>query len=496
MAATAPPHVDMQALLKDLLSNQPDYLKRFMTAGAPAPATRDTHLVFSENPLPSDPSGLPATEIEPAPRTVAPRAPASPASSDMEAEDDVGFTPVASKSQKRKLKAKNTSNPAKRIIASTAPAATAAPAPSSQTRVEDNEGSEDSPMSEERKEKVPPLFIREKSAWERMIPLIDTANIKFSNARSTNIGIKVQCPTSTDHRHLTALLRQENVGYHSYTLEEERTLRVVIRGLPVELTTERIKEDLLSQDLPVKEVHRMYNSRSKTPYELCLVILDLCPQGKSIFRIRSVCRLTGLRIETPRNRGAIGQCHRCQLYGHCARNCHARPRCVKCLGDHGTADCQRKDKSVGQPSCVLCQTEGHPANYRGCPKAPRKQRRGGKQAARKQAKTKPVQEKFVPAPAPAVNAWFKPAQPKPAAPAAPKASPPVVASPAPKAPTSSTPASGNKSLNSIISVIDTFGEVEFTLCMKKLNDPNYCRLTACSEHADLILAIRKLNHNG
>ncbi|KAL0852945.1 hypothetical protein ABMA27_012738 [Loxostege sticticalis] len=106
------------------------------------------------------------------------------------------------------------------------------------------------------------------------------------------------------------------------------------------------------------------------------MLLDHSAAAKDVFNIKAVCSISGLRVEPPRKRGTPGQCHRCQLYGHSARNCRARPRCVKCLGDHGTADCARYRATASEPpSCVLCDSAGHPANYRGCPRAPRHQPR-------------------------------------------------------------------------------------------------------------------------
>ncbi|CAH2234902.1 jg102 [Pararge aegeria aegeria] len=172
---------------------------------------------------------------------------------------DDGFQTVASKRQKRKLKA-TTANPRKRA---TTKASTASPSPDpspSQTVVENsNDESEDSPMTDEQ------------------------SNVPDLNRPSATF----------------ALLRHENVEFYSYALENERTLRVVIRGLPVELSAEHITEDLLSKDLPEQEVHCMYHTKTKTPYERCLVILDLSPQGKAIFDVRSICCLTGLKVETP-----------------------------------------------------------------------------------------------------------------------------------------------------------------------------------------------------
>lgn len=101
-----------------------------------------------------------------------------------------------------------------------------------------------------------------------------------------------------------------------------------------------------------------------------LAHLSLTPEGKNIFNLQTVCRLSGLQIETSRNRGALRKCDRCQLYGHSQRFCNARPRCVKILDDYATADCSVVMLTVEPPPCVLCGLQGYTANYRRCLKAP------------------------------------------------------------------------------------------------------------------------------
>lgn len=64
------------------------------------------------------------------------------------------------------------------------------------------------------------------------------------------------------------------------------------------------------------------------------------------------------------------QCKNCQHFGHIARNCSRRFRCVKCLDIHNPGDCPTdvlplQDNNRRKPTCVNCGKE-HPANYRGC----------------------------------------------------------------------------------------------------------------------------------
>ena len=342
----------------------------------------------------------------------------------------------------------------------------------------------------------PPVIIQDKQAWNRVSAWMTAQKVNFTSARATQDGIKVQCPATSDHRRLTAHLREANVGFHTYALEDERHLRVVIKGIPKEIESALVLQDLQSQGFPVREVHRMYHFKYKKPYDSVLVILDLSPEGKKIFNVHSICYLTGLRVEPPRNRGLVGQCHRCQLYGHSARNCNARPRCVKCLGDHGTADCPRKvpDPAV-PPSCVLCETQGHPANYRGCPRAPRRRHPG--QGGRSGWGSRPYQtytrapaapsapQVYIPAPAPTTNAWVKP-------PTAQKVNPRPVTAHAhvpSLVPTDPQQSSDMGVIADLIELIDIDEIKVFADKLRQTNDNLKLRLKAIEDHAGLIKVI-------
>lgn len=230
------------------------------------------------------------------------------------------------------------------------------------------------PASTKKPRPPPPLFIQDKSKWTGVSKMCMDRNIQYTSARSTQQGIKVIVPTTSDYRELSRQLRGRNIAFHTYSLPEETPTRVVIRRLPKEISTEDILSDLQRQEIPATAVHRLHKARGGEQYDMVLVVCDPVDGHHPIFKIKSVCSLTGISIEKPYRSNIVGQCHRCQLYGHSQKNCFAPHRCVKCLGDHSTADCPRpKDRTqcTEPPSCVLCGQSGHPANYRGCPKAPK-----------------------------------------------------------------------------------------------------------------------------
>ncbi|GBP59385.1 Nucleic-acid-binding protein from transposon X-element [Eumeta japonica] len=144
--------------------------------------------------------------------------------------------------------------------------------------------------------------------------------------------------------------------------------RVVLRGVPKEIPVDEAKEDLLSQHPPVESVRRIQN-RFREPLDLVLVSGTAEATKAAFFKIRSLCSLSCVKAEQLRKRGLPGQCHNCQSYGHSSRHCFNPARCVKCLGNHDTAQCTRNKDTDGPPVCVLCKQKGHTANYLGCPRA-------------------------------------------------------------------------------------------------------------------------------
>ncbi|CAK1596938.1 unnamed protein product [Parnassius mnemosyne] len=529
------------AELADFFSRAcPDVWATFLAQRQTPAAERPTVLVDD----PMSPSTGPATPTSvetlydvgsPAPSALSTRGP-SPAFSDAETgsemefdvakpamPDDEGFTVVSGKKRKRPAAKKGAEPHSAPSSPSSSPNATPAKktAPSARPKIAKIANSE--PAAVRKEKPPPPIILQDKSRWSNLSHWIDSKKIFCPKVHNGGQGIRIHVSTTDDFRALTAHLKVQKLSFHTYALAEERNLRVVVRGLPKELETEHILSDLKSQNLPVREVHRMHHPTDKKRYlDLCLVILDLSPEGKEIYNIRRICNLTGITVEAPRNRGIVGQCHRCQLYGHSAKNCYAKPRCVKCLGDHGTPECTRTPESEGPPSCVLCGEAGHPANYRGCTKAPRRKWRGGanrrgraasasrsrprqhapslapisvSQPAPPQPHTKPAPAKgssgqgvssSVPS-APASNAWVKP--PAIVSAAASRPAPSLQAQKPKLAPQASSTFAADFSL--VCSFFNNINVAEVSSLARKLREAKSAqdKLNATIEHINLIDAI-------
>jgi hypothetical protein len=511
----------------------PSAQTRRVKAPAALPAAiRPAHSAASSRPAPPTASPRPATPRPVAPSRAAlasaPSAPMpglsceparavfdSPMSPDMEisssCESDDSFRTVTRKGKRRRsLRASPTSSEEAPLPPNKTAKVRRDPARPASPNVESAQPPKAPPP--------PPVFIQDKSSWTKVSAALSAKRINFTHARSTAAGIKVLVPTSDDHRALTRFLRESQIGFHTYSLPENRVFRAVIRGVPKELDTTAVLSDLKAQGFPIREVHRILK-RDKSPLDLVLVILDLTPEGREIMTTNLVvCHISGLKVEHPRKRNTPGQCHNCQLYGHSARNCFARARCVKCLGDHATPECPRPQipDPANPPSCVLCGAVGHTANYRGCPRAPRKPlgkpaRAQNSAPARSAPSAPPAPSSEVAFPSlplsQKINAWFKPASPAPSAPfaaertqlprptpraMAPRPSPPAPLAPHPPARSRASFANDLELVLGLVNVIDV-DEISVLASKLRAADGNLQQMVAAIfEHNHLVRTLKSV----
>lgn len=213
--------------------------------------------------------------------------------------------------------------------------------------------------------RIPPVIIRDKSKWMQISKKLADERINFTNAKNSDHGIKVSTPSSDDYRRLTKFLDKHNHVYYTHKLPEDKNLKIVLRGVPVEISEEEIIQDLHFQNITPIKVIRMTKTAQKVPMPLVLVLVP--QEMRRLYDISSICGLS-IKVEPLINTLKAGQCHRCQLYGHGQSQCTAPFVCVKCGQEHGPGQCQLARKEPA--TCANCKGP-HPANFSGCPFHPK-----------------------------------------------------------------------------------------------------------------------------
>lgn len=221
--------------------------------------------------------------------------------------------------------------------------------------------SSSSSTTESPKSKIPPIFIHNATNYKVITDDIKSviSNDSFTTQCKSN-SIRINLTTSTDFRKLTEFYDQKGIQYHTFSNPDASYLSVVIRNIPVSISSDEIKEEL-TKTYPVEKVTRLLN-KDKLPIPLCVVDLKREEKADDIFNLTKFGHSI-ISVEPRRKSRDIPQCTRCQRYGHTKNYCKLQPRCVKCSQNHHYSQCPKKPEET--PSCVNCG-ENHTANYRGC----------------------------------------------------------------------------------------------------------------------------------
>ena len=125
----------------------------------------------------------------------------------------------------------------------------------------------------------------------------------------------------------------------------------------------KIKKALSDLGHEVTNIWNIKQRETKKPLPFLIVELKQNENNKLIYETKSLlhCRVI---IEPPRPKRELPQCANCQQYGHTKTYCRRSPKCIKCAGNHNSADCTKKGRS-DDVKCILCEGD-HPANYKGC----------------------------------------------------------------------------------------------------------------------------------
>ena len=187
-----------------------------------------------------------------------------------------------------------------------------------------------------------------------------TANIITSR---TNLSKGIQIVTIKNRSKLTELLAITNLGGYEVRCFRSTpwTYKVGLIG-PIEMDVNETEIVELLSELGYKNskaerfvIGKGDSARITKTMKIWLNVNSLPENICLLYRRFAITPF----IEKP------WQCYKCQSFGHSAKNCSNRDRCVVCAGPHNIKDCEVREGNARK--CVNCG-ENHTASYGGCSK--------------------------------------------------------------------------------------------------------------------------------
>lgn len=223
------------------------------------------------------------------------------------------------------------------------------------------------PRTVNRGPQPPPIFIYHNDT--KVITKIVKDNSKEKFALRAGLDyFQVKFNDMTDYRNVILKLKEAKVEHFTYNATNERPVKYLAKYIPTDIDITDIQAHLKDENIPVHSVtfltKRTTNGNSIQKNKIPLVLIN-APRSSAekIINLNQICNIN-VKIERYNNQ-SIGQCYRCQEFGHSSEQCSRVPRCIRCTESHLTKECQHKHSTTKPPQCVNCNLP-HTANYRGC----------------------------------------------------------------------------------------------------------------------------------
>ncbi|KAF8785183.1 Nucleic-acid-binding protein transposon like protein [Argiope bruennichi] len=216
--------------------------------------------------------------------------------------------------------------------------------------------------------KIPPIMLRRTAEYREIIKRLNTIHNIKCKAKEAGEFIKLFAETSDDVRKLTKYLHEQTKEYFVIADRAEKPIKVVLKGLPLNIDTEEIKTELTEKGFRVDKINQLRRFKTKEPLPIYQIHLFKTGNIQEIYKLETLMYFM-IRVEkyvTKQNH----QCYNCQLWNHGSNGCKLQPKCVICAENHPSKECPNKGEKEAEVKCANCGAP-HTANYRGCPRYPK-----------------------------------------------------------------------------------------------------------------------------
>ena len=141
---------------------------------------------------------------------------------------------------------------------------------------------------------------------------------------------------------------------------------LVVKGVPAEVSEQEFKEFLDLNKINYAKADRLISRKDGRVLEIFKLEIKDDTEAEALISDNLTCPVTGIiyRVEEFRTPISVQQYYNCQCFGHMAKNCRSKTKCLICGEAHHRKGCPNKETK--QAKCANCKGP-HVASYKGCP---------------------------------------------------------------------------------------------------------------------------------
>jgi len=107
---------------------------------------------------------------------------------------------------------------------------------------------------------IPPAIIIFATLWRQAAPLIfqnpEISSIDITAKSSSDGKINIKTTNAAQYRQTQKILLTNKIEFHTFSLATDRQLKVVLKGIPTLISTDKLKTELEAHNLQVETIRR------------------------------------------------------------------------------------------------------------------------------------------------------------------------------------------------------------------------------------------------
>ena len=152
----------------------------------------------------------------------------------------------------------------------------------------------------------------------------------------------------------------------AFQTNKTQSKSLAIKGVPTDITDKEFLEFLDLNNINYAKAERPESKKDGRVLPIFKLEIYGPTEAEALPSQNLACNVTGIvyRVEEFRQPISVTQCFNCQSFGHSAKNCRSKQKCLICGESHSHKGCPNKE--ARKPNCANCKGP-HIASYKGCP---------------------------------------------------------------------------------------------------------------------------------